>query len=372
MLASGSQSAGPTVCCGICPGKLARGAVVLLLLVAAAGAPLREDTTVALRGGTLTDRAAPLARMPLVNFGGIDSSPGSARMESHAALFEGAAAAAGAWRLLGIDTALVYGEATQKEIGRRVANASFAREKIFLTTKVPCCAGKEFWPERTATAGECHRVAAQAIELTVAQLNLSTIDLLLMHYPCSVAEVPGGGKPGRLLASGRRRAFEQTLATYAAMEDALLSEAGVGPTHTRIRALGLSNFNAEALGALLASRPRVRPSVVQNGMIVGNHAAALTPFGQDEPTVRRAAAEGLFFTAYSPLGAWTRSDVRPPAVLAAAEAHGVSPQLVALRWLVQRGLGVVTASASAGHVVDDLRVFDFRLSAREMEALGAA
>lgn len=57
------------------------------------------------------------------------------------------------------------------------------------------------------------------------------------------------------------------------------------------------------------------------------------------------------------------------AVLTALQ-HNRTAAAVALRWVVQQGVPIVTSSDKAAHVADDVQhVFDFQLSAREMATL---
>ena len=39
----------------------------------------------------------------------------------------------------GLDTALVYGDPAQAEVGQAVRSSSLDRASIFVTTKIPCC-----------------------------------------------------------------------------------------------------------------------------------------------------------------------------------------------------------------------------------------
>ena len=59
-------------------------------------------------------------------------------------------------------------------------------------------------------------------------------------------------------------------------------------------------------------------------------------------------------------------------LLEVADAHSSSPATVALRWLIQRGVAVVTDSASASHYAEALRAVDaIHLSEEEMRRLSA-
>ena len=50
----------------------------------------------------------------------------------------------------GMDCALDYGDARQREMGRAVASSGLPRSELFITTKVPCCPkgpfGRSGWP----------------------------------------------------------------------------------------------------------------------------------------------------------------------------------------------------------------------------------
>ena len=124
---------------------------------------------------------------------------------------------------------------------------------------------------------------------------------------------------------------------------------------------------------LRSSRPGVeRPS----GFSVGvRHSTRSAPslWGSDEQTVAACKAAGVTYSAYSPLGGVTRYDVfGDPTAKAVGAAHNRSAAQVALRYLTQRGIPLITSSDSAVHVADDLSVFGFSLSDAEMAALIAA
>mmetsp|Transcript_619 Transcript_619/g.1790 ORF Transcript_619/g.1790 Transcript_619/m.1790 type:complete len:84 (-) Transcript_619:104-355(-) len=80
--------------------------------------------------------------------------------------------------------------------------------------------------------------------------------------------------------------------------------------------------------------------------------------------------------AYSPLGSAAPGGVTrvlsDTNVRAVAAAHNRTAAAVALRWLVQQGVPVVTQSDKKEHMVDDLEgVFSFELTDSEMARLAA-
>ena len=175
----------------------------------------------------------------------------------------------------GLDTALVYGDPAQKEVGAAVRASGLSRSELFVTTKIPCC------PDDFASAA-CLlfplRNVDHWIDHDFETLGLDYVDLMLLHWPCH--------RP------------EDTLATYRHMER--LVAAG------KARAIGISNFNATAIDWLLSQQLSVRPVVNQCGHSIGGHAPTLTKWGRDDPTVAKCREENITYSAYSPLGGWTK------------------------------------------------------------------
>ena len=64
--------------------------------------------------------------MPVVNLGGVHSSPSNYSL----------------WLEIGghgLDTARMYGDDVQEQVGAAVAASTLDRSEIFVTTKIPCC-----------------------------------------------------------------------------------------------------------------------------------------------------------------------------------------------------------------------------------------
>ena len=69
--------------------------------------------------------------------------------------------------------------------------------------------------------------------------------------------------------------------------------------------------------------------------------------------------------------AGARSVFDDPLVISIGKKHGVSPAQVALRWLVQQNISIVTAAETPEYIKEDMDLFSFELTAPEMEALAA-
>jgi len=255
-----------------------------------------------------------------------------------------------------IDTAFLYGDARQRSVGHALVASALPRAAVFITTKVNCCPtdrcpGFCSTPPKEVGIPPLASVEEQ-FEHSLDLLGMDYVDLLLLHFPCS--------------------AFEDTARAYASLER----------IHWRgqAKAIGVSNLNASTLAALLA-RSTVKPAVNQAALSIAGHPAVHDGdaascqegsrlYGSDLETVRFCQSHGITYMAYSPLGSISRVNVlHQPAVHAAVRAHDVSAAQVGIRWLVQQGIAVVTATSDSQHVAEALDVFNFALSEREMAAL---
>lgn len=288
-----------------------------------------QYTKPAARGSKTTITIAPGVEMPLANLGGVSSAPSNYS----------------AWLDVGgrgIDTALTYGDATQKSVAAAMAATSVARKDIFLTSKVPCCHDYPLPGIAHDCQGEYNGTALESIKKDFAILG--KMDLILLHWPCATTE--------------------QTVAAYADLETAL--EQGM------TRAIGVSNFNSTLLAAMLP-QVKVAPAVNQCGHSVGAHNASHNPnLGGDDATVKWCAAHGISYSAYSPLGGLNGLDIfKDATVKRIAAVHSVSPAQVALRWLVQQEISIVTAADSEAYCAEDVDLFSFELTTAEMGTLAA-
>ena len=134
----------------------------------------------------------------------------------------------------------------------------------------------------------------------------------------------------------------------------------------KVRWIGLSNCNVEQLEEALAI---VEIVSVQNQLSL-DHTQPLRNGELAEATDR-----GLAFLPWSPLGgisnaADSAGNVDP--VRAAADAHGVSPQQVALAWLLSLSPNVIPIPGArrAESIVDSLRAVELELTQDELDAIG--
>lgn len=218
-----------------------------------------------------------------------------------------------------VDTAARY--ENERGVGRGIEAAlarGVPREELVVTTKL-----------RGSQHG--YDEALAGFEQSRAQLGLDRIDLFLIHWPLPLL--------GRWVDTWRALVH--------------LREQGF------VRSIGVSNFTTAQIERLVAETG-VAPAVNQIELHPG--------FAQ---TAQLAAddAAGVVTEAWSPLGRGDPLRARP--VTRIASAHAVTPAQVLLRWHVQRGSVPVPKSADPLRQAENLEVFDFELSAAEMEALAA-
>eukprot|EP00937_MAST-01D_sp_MAST-1D-sp2_P001885 g1885.t1 len=240
----------------------------------------------------------------------------------------------------GLDTALTYTDHTNLQIAAAIeAHPDIAREELWVTTKVPCCPGTPF-----CARGEYNGTVLEDVKKNNALLRLPWTDLTLLHHPCDTAE--------------------HTISRWIELEAALAA----GLT----KAIGVSNFDHELLAALAADpRTKITPAVNQCNHAVGNHNASHSPkSGGSDATVAYCRAQGISYSAFSPLEGLSGQDVFTlPDVVRIAAAHNVSGAQVALKWLVQQNISAVTAASKPHYIAEDIDLWSFQLSDSEMTAL---
>ena len=85
------------------------------------------------------------------------------------------------------------------------------------------------------------------------------------------------------------------------------------------------------------------------------------------------AAHGVVVQAATPLARSLPSLVKPGAdalISSVATEHGKSPAQVSLRFLLEKGVAPIPSTTSAKYQAENLDVFDFSLTADEVQALG--
>jgi len=268
-----------------------------------------------------------------------------------------------------IDTAQAYGN--EKDVGRAVSLAMkrgilHSREDVFIATKLSD-------PVNAGYNGVKTLVGQQ-----LQDLQTTYIDLYMLHSPLPDQKVQ--------------------LETWRALEE--LVQSGT------IRALGVSNFNAQEL-AMLYESVKMKPTVVQNKVdpyhvgkqldttgdtvidyarqhnivVVAYSTLSAYPFTMqptEDPIIRYIAAKRSFAQHQTQvLGAplATMESVSEDGSLTDALATGVlhgftSPAQVLLRWAMQKGLAVIPRSSNAGRLAENYAAMQMEpLSQQDMDMI---
>ncbi|HWM85884.1 MAG TPA: aldo/keto reductase [Kofleriaceae bacterium] len=223
-----------------------------------------------------------------------------------------------------IDTAEMYGSGWVEELVREALQGM--RERVFLVSKV--------LPDNASFEGTIH-----ACEESLRRLGTDWLDLYLLHWR-------------------GRRPLERTIAAFERLRE-----------QGKIRAWGVSNFDTPDLEETLALAGEGRIACNQ----VLYHLAERTI---EHGVLPWCEQHRVALVAYSPLGSgdFPTGRERGASVLAEiAEARGVTPQAVALAFLVRnRSVFAIPKSGRERHVVANAAAGDLVLDDSEVARIDAA
>jgi len=244
-------------------------------------------------------------KMPIIGFG-VYQIPDAEECEN--AVYEALMAG---YRL--IDTAAGY--LNEEAVGRAIKRSGVPREELFITTKL--------WVQ---DAG--YESAKLAFAKSLKKLQLDYLDLYLIHQP-----------------------FGDYYGAWRAMED--LYREG------KIKAIGVSNFLPDRLMDL----------IVHNEIVPAVNQVETHPFYQQIESAAFMKEQGVQHQSWAPF-AEGRGNMFGNEVLASiAEKHNKSVAQVVLRWLVQREVVVIPKSVRKERIVENFNIFDFELSADDMQQI---
>ena len=217
-----------------------------------------------------------------------------------------------------IDTARYYGneEAVGRGIKKAINEGIIKREDLFVTSKI--MPGDYTRPDK-------------AIDDSLAALGLSYIDLMLIHQPGSNDE-----------------------GVYKALERGVHS----GKLHS----IGISNYYTPEAFERINKIAEIVPAVVQNE----NH-----PYYQNTMLQDYLRRYGTVVESWYPFGGRGNTDkvLKNGTIAAIADHHGKTPAQIVLRWQIQAGYIVIPGSSNPAHIAENANVFDFELTADEMQSM---
>jgi 2,5-diketo-D-gluconate reductase A len=217
-----------------------------------------------------------------------------------------------------IDTAEMYGN--EKEVGEAISRSGLDRSEVFITSKL---------------SNDAHRPddARRAFDESLKALGVDYLDLFLIHWPLPT------------------RYDGDYVSTWKALEEIYRDG--------RARSIGVSNFQPRHLRRL-HGESEIIPAVDQ---------IEVNPYLTQDELRSFCAEHQMVVEAWSPLG---RGGVLgDPTIAAIARRAAKTPAQVVLRWHLERGDIVFPKSVTPERIRENIDIFDFGLSADEVEAISA-
>lgn len=212
-----------------------------------------------------------------------------------------------------IDTATIYGN--EESVGAGIKLSNIPREELFITSKL--------WVDDSG-----YEKTKMAFETSLSKLGTDYLDLYLIHRPRG--DVKG---------------------SWQAMED--LYKEG------KIKAIGLSNFEANQLDELMAYA-KIKPTINQ----IETHV-----FFQQQKALENLKKHGVQMEAWSPFAAGRNGIFENQILAEIGQKYDKSIAQLCLRWHFQRGIIAIPRSSQKAHMMENLDIFDFELSKKDMQTI---
>ena len=212
-----------------------------------------------------------------------------------------------------IDTAASY--MNEVAVGNAIKKCGVVREDLFITTKL--------WVQDTG-----YENTINAIEKSLSKLQLDYLDLYLIHQP-----------------------FGDVHGSWRAMEK--LYKEG------KIRAIGVSNFHPD----------RVMDMITFNEVVPAVNQIETHPFNQQIETQKFLIENNVQIESWGPFAEGRHNLFLNETLLSIAMKYNKSLAQVVLRWLTQRGVVVIPKTVKKERMKENFEIFDFALSAEDMELI---
>lgn len=212
-----------------------------------------------------------------------------------------------------IDTAASY--LNEEAVGKAIKKSGVPREELFITSKL--------WVKDVNYTG-----AKKAYQRSLDKLQLDYLDLYLLHQP-----------------------YNDVFGAWRALEE--LYEKG------NIKAIGVANFtNAKLVDFILNNK--IAPMVNQ----IETH-----PFNQHVEAHKVMLEYKVQHEGWAPFAEGRHELFTNETLVEIAKAYGKTVGQVVLRWNVQRDVVVIPKSTHKERIIENLNVFDFELTDKDMEKI---
>ncbi|MGL4199782.1 MAG: aldo/keto reductase [Allorhizobium sp.] len=215
-----------------------------------------------------------------------------------------------------VDTAAVY--ENEEGVGEGLRQSGLARGDIYLTTKL--------W-----NTEQGYDQTLRAFDASLKRLGTDYVDLYLIHWP-----------------SAHRGLFVDTWKALVKLKE-----------EGRAKSIGVSNFYPEHIERIVA----------ETGVVPVINQIELHPDFQQRENRAFHEKHKIATQSWSPLGQGKL--LGHPTITEIATRLGRTPAQVIIRWHIQNGLVVIPKSVTPSRIAENFKVFDFSLSADDLDKLNA-
>jgi len=216
-----------------------------------------------------------------------------------------------------IDTAIMY--RNEAVIGKAVKESNVDRKEFFITSKIPA-------DEEIIKNDE---TVKYHVEQSLKRLDMEYIDLYLIHFPLE--------------------SNEENLRVWRVLEDFV--DQGV------LKSIGVSNFNEDQLSYLL-KHARIKPVLNQFQSYPGKHQQSLIDFCKANGVVPEA------YQSFAKIDTLVKEQL-----IELAKPYDKTWSQVVLNYQVNQGLVVIPKSHNKQHQYDNINIFDFSLTKKDIETI---
>ncbi|MFT4946203.1 MAG: 2,5-diketo-D-gluconate reductase B [Natronomonas sp.] len=213
-----------------------------------------------------------------------------------------------------VDTAQLY--ENEEGVGHAIADSEVDRDEIFLTTKVD--------PTNRSVEDIVHSVRE-----SVDRLGVDQVDLLLIHWPHPLADLPE-------VVDGLNECVRQDLTRF----------------------IGVSNFGVDRLE---------RAQTLSDVPIFTNQ-VLFHPWWPQRELLSYCQQSDVILTGYSPLA--NGGAIDDDLLADIGRKYGKTGPQVAIRWATQHeNVVTIPMSTSRAHLADNVDIFDFKLTRAEHDQI---
>lgn len=211
-----------------------------------------------------------------------------------------------------IDTAMIYGN--EQDVGKAIKDSGISREEIFITTKL--------WTDDMRA-----KRVREAFEESLRLLGMEYVDMYLIHWPVK----------------------DEYINSYKVMEELNKEK--------KIRAIGVSNFLSHHIKKLIGET-KIKPVVDQ---------IEIHPYLNNNKEIEYLKNNNITPESWSPLARGRVLEDSDLKVL--SEKYNKSVAQIVIKWHLAKGLIVIPKSVRQDKIIENIKVFDFKLSDEDIKAI---